>query len=227
MPRISLSSQLSIADLAIICLFIFGGLAGFPGFVKYADIKTQIATLSYKPLWASLFFVFNFLLIYRKIGKCYFSRWLPIFHTFLITAGMTMVFVLITKYSVLSSMSLLDALVAVQAALAAVLLIVQGWVDFKPDIKSLAALSRKIDARVRNLIIRSDKPVESGDVKRISDLCAKFVLDIDAALAEGWRDEAGQSELRAEKTRVEQITDTLKAPLSDVREALQRLRKAQ
>jgi hypothetical protein len=178
-------------------------------------------------MWACFLFLFNFLLIYRKIEKCYFSRWLPILHALLITAGITTTCLLLAKYSVLTTMSILDALVAVEAGLAAVFLIVQGWIDFKRDIKSLAALSKEIDARVKNLVKLPDEVVGSADLKRITDLCNKFVLDTDEALTEGWRDEAGQGELRAQKERIEEISQALKAPASEVRGSLQRLRGAQ
>jgi hypothetical protein len=134
---------------------------------------------------------------------------------------------IVAKLSFLNDMTFLDALITVQSALAAVYLIIQGWVDFKPDIRSLAILSHEIDARVRHIEVLTRGVVENTDVKRIRDLCGRFALDIDAALSEGWRDEVGQSNLSAEKERVDRISEALKAPLPEVSEALRRMREAQ
>jgi hypothetical protein len=227
LPRVSLFSQISAADVAIIVLFAFGGLAGFPGFPKYSDIKTQIVNLDYKPVWACLLFAFNYLLFYRKIRKCYFSAWVARLHAFMISAFVAMASVIVAKLSFLSNMNAVEALIAVQSGLAAVYLIVQGWVDFKPDLGSLAKLSKEIDSEARYIEGLYGEMVKYEHVKRISDLCTKFARDTDAALSDCSRDPAAQSKLSMEKNRVDKIFQALKAPLAEVPKALRRAKEPQ
>jgi hypothetical protein len=223
LPRISLSSQLRGADYAIIVLIALGGLAGFPGFAKYSDLKTAVAGLEYKPAWASLLLIFNYLLIYRKIGKCYFVAWLPMVHAFLLSGFISVVCILGAELTFLNAMSWLDAAITVQSGLAAVYLIVQGWLDFKPDVRSLAELSASIDIKVAKLKDMRPSVVDLGAVRMVSELCDKFLSDLKASLSDSWRDETAQEALKVQEKRVKAISQALKAPLHEVPDALGRL----
>jgi hypothetical protein len=224
LPRIHLSSQISLADAAIIVLFALGGLAGFPGFAKYSEIKTQIANLEQKSTWAVLLFAFNYLLIYRKIRKSYFSVWLARFHAFYVNAFATGACLILAKLSFMTSMTPLEATIAVESGLAAVYLIIQGWVDFKPDLRSLAYLSKEIDMAVTVVKKRPREMLTSADQKRISALCNKFTRDIDAIL-ECTSDSDIHAKLNFEKDKVQCIAEAVKSPLSELQDALVRTQK--
>jgi hypothetical protein len=225
LPRASLVSQLSAADAAIIVLFAVAGFTGFPGFAKYTDIKTQIATLDHKPVWVVLLFVFDFLLIYRKIRICYFVAWLARLHALLINAVIATTCVIVARLWFPSGMSLLDTVVAVQSGLAAVYLVVQGWVDFQPDLSNLAKLSKEINKAALSIERQYGEKVQRVDVDRVRDLCSKLENDLDDARQQCLLDTAAQGKIGAEKSRIDRILEALKAPLPDVPDALRRAKE--
>lgn len=225
-PRALFSFQVRAADLAIIALFSLGSWAGFPGFAKLSEIKTQIASLQHQPAWACLLFLFNYLVLYRKLGKAYFSIWVAAVHAALVVALITLVLVGVAKFSLLSTMNWFDAAIAIQCGMAAVLLLVQNWVDFQSDIRGLGELSRKIDAEARRLEDLSGTVIKKDDLKKAGDMCSKFVRDADVALSENLNDATFRLRLTEEKKKVEAIAAALKGLLSDVPEALKRHRQA-
>jgi hypothetical protein len=225
-PRALFSFQVRAADLAIIALFALGSWAGFPGFAKFSEIKTQIVSLEHQPTWACLLFLFNYLVLYRKLGKAYFSIWGAVLHASLVNAAATLVLVGVAKFSLLSTMNWLDAAIAIQCGMAAVLLIVQNWLDFKSDIRGLGELSRKIDAETAYLEGLSGAVLKNDDLKKAADMCNKFVRDAEVALSENWRDDTFTRRLTEEKKKVEAVSAALRGLLSDVPEALKRYRQA-
>jgi hypothetical protein len=222
-PRARFSFQIKLADLAIIALFAAGSLAGFPGFAKLSEVKSQVASLDYKLVWTFLLFAFNYLVIYRKLAKGYFSFWLSVLHASLINGLVTIIVWIVATQSFLSSMPYLDALIAVQCGMAAVYLVVQNWIDFKSDLRNLGDLSRKIGSQTKYLEDLSGAVIKNEDLKEARDLCNKFLRDTDAALLENWRDDAVRAKLGLEKTRIENILNALNGLLSEVPAALRRM----
>ncbi len=89
MPRISLYSQITFADALIIVLLAIGGFAGFSRFPSYSDIDSQIAGLSYKAAWVVLLFVFNYLIVFRKIRDSYFDLQIAHLHAVLLNIAIS------------------------------------------------------------------------------------------------------------------------------------------
>ena len=226
-PQFYFASQIGLADVAIIILFAFGGFAGFPGFAKYADIKTLIANLDHKQAWAAFLFIFNFLLIYRKIAKPYLVAWLAVIHALIADAAIAGLCVLVAKPSIFHATGWLNTVVGVQAGLAAVYLVVQGWIDFKPDIRSLAIIFDDLEKSASRVESLGKNLVENKDVKEVADLCDKFLNDVDVALLEARHVESSRAALAARKQRVETIYAALKGPLVEVPDALHRARTAE
>lgn len=220
LPRVSVISQFSLPDVAIVILLALGGFTGFPGFPKFADIKTQIASLDYKTVWVFLLLAFNCLLIYRKIAKCYFSAWLAGVHALAGNLVITAICWIITKLSFLAAMTVLDSLIAVQAGMAAIYFTAQSWFEFKPDLKNLAKVSKSIEADLKHIVGLEGRMVTADHVKRASDLCNKFKHDADVALLECPRE--AREELDAEKKRIERILRALGSPTWEVPDALKR-----
>jgi hypothetical protein len=225
-PRALFSFQVRAADLAIIALFALGGWAGFPGFAKFSEIKAQVANLEYKPMWACLLFIFNYLVLYRKLGRAYFSVWAAAFHAVLINVAIAFALFAAAKLSFLSAMNWLDTMIAIQCGMAAVFLIVQNWVEFKSDIRGLGELSREIDAKTRYLENLRGTVIKNEDLKEVVGMCDQFVRDADVALSENRRNEAFKSKLTVEKAKIEAVSGALKGLLPDVPSALKRLREA-
>jgi hypothetical protein len=223
--RALFSFQVRAADLAIIALFTLGSWAGFPGFAKFSEIKGQIANLEYKPIWACLLFIFNYLVLYRKLGKAYFSIQAAAFHAVFANVATAFALFAAAKLSFLSTMNWLDAVVAIQCGMAAVFLIVQNWVELKSDIRGLGELSREIDAKTRYLEKLRGTVIKNEDLKEVVGMCDKFLRDADVALLEIRRNEALKGKLTAEKERIEAVSGALKGLLSDVPQALERLRE--
>ena len=225
-PRALFSFQVRVADIAIIALFTLGSWAGFPGFAKFSEIKTQIANLDYKPIWACLLFVFNYLVLYRKIGKAYFLIRTAAFHAVVANLAIAFALVAAAKLSFLSTMNWLDSVIAIQCGMAAILLVVQNWVEFKSDIRGLGELSREIDVKTRYLENVRGAVIKNEDLKEVVRMCDKFVRDADVALSDNRQNEAFKSKLSAEKEKIEAVTRALKGLLADVPKALERVRKS-
>ena len=107
--------------------------------------------------------------------------------------------------------------------LSAVLLIVQGWLDFKPDLIALGNLKRDIYARSTILSTMSGSVVTAADIEPLQELCNKFLKDNDSALADTLRDPQTHSRLATEKKKVAQIVDALTSPLEAIPATLQSL----
>lgn len=228
MPRISLYSQITFTDALIIVLLAIGGFAGFSRFPSYSDIDSQIASLSYKVVWAVLLFVFNYLMVFRKIRDSYFDLQIAHLHAFLLNIVISAVMMIAFFFVILGFPGIEkipNTLIAAQAGLATVYLVVHGWISFQPNIRELGDLSVEINKKIHDLKGRDRANVNHEEIRKTRALCQLYLEKVDTLAAEAWRNSSDQKKIFDHKNRIAKISEALGAPEPSVPEALRGLRE--
>lgn len=215
-----LSGDFRKVDLLLLTLFAVIGVQGYSRFPSY---QSSLQNLESIPCyWVILVATFNFLLIYKKIRVCYLEDALGYAAAFIVYSATSvllqlLLWAIVDGYDILTCASIL----ATQAGLATLLLIVQGWFAFSPDLTVVRREMKLLTSSMEAL----SRSANQGQIERTGAQghCAKLQEELSKVLSDSRVSNAITARLNNLKELCAEIDQSLKKPTGALQTDIQNL----
>jgi len=104
-----------------------------------------------------------------------------------------------------------------------VYIVVQGWIEFKPNLQELSALSEKIRKHVTRMKKMNGSEIDVDAVKRVSSLCKSYVDLSDRIAPEIEKNTEVLAQAKIRLRLINEIQNALKAPRTQIPSAIAKI----
>ncbi|MFV1599226.1 MULTISPECIES: hypothetical protein [unclassified Phaeobacter] len=214
------SGDFRVGDILLLILFAIIGLQGYARFPAYRLVLEDISAVPFT--WTIAIATFNYLLVHKKIRICYIAD----LEAYLVAA--ILFFLLSICLHAILSAGVADfnffskpALLSTQAGLATLLLIVQGWFTFSPDLSKVRHRKKDLDRLLGQ--IATGRVDTEKDKRKAQEICQDLIADLKASISGVGVSEETRSRLEGLDAYYSKVSSILRKPTGALKNDVKKL----